>query len=332
MKKIVLAALIGVTVFIFYSLSSSKKENFLSPLSTVFKKSAPEPIKPLEKYSFESLAEAKFESGDIKLEKVISDEEKYVSWLFSYLSEGKKVTGMANIPKTSGPFPAVIMIRGYTDKEIYFTGLETRKAAGVLSENGFLTLAPDFLGFGGSDNESEDILEARFTRPITILSLISSLKGLSSYNGRDTFLWAHSNGGQIAISILEITGKNYPSALWAPVTQSFPESVLGYIDPENISPESQLVLDRFSKFLKNYDPKKYDINSYLDKISAPIQIHQGGSDIWIPEKWQKDIIEKLENLGKKVDYYYYSKSDHNLKQDWDEVILKDIEFYKSHLN
>src|SRR4030043_219471 len=91
---------------------------------------------------------------------------------------GQKVTGMANLPKRQGKLPVIVMLRGYADDEIYFTGLGTRKSAGVFAENGFLTLAPDFLGFGGSETCSADILEARFERPVTVLNLLASIKNL----------------------------------------------------------------------------------------------------------------------------------------------------------
>jgi len=326
------ALVIAGIVLATFLILSQKDGNILSPLGSSLKKSTPQKQLSLEKYRFDALSKIKIENGEIKLERVISDEENYISWLFTYESQGKTISGMANIPKGKGPFPVIIMIRGYADKEMYFTGLGTRKAAGVFAENGFITLAPDFLGFGQSDSESEDILKARFARPVTVLSLLSSLNDFSHFDGKNAFLWGHSNGGQIAISVLEITGENYPTSLWAPVTQSFPESVLEYIDYDQITPESQLVIDRFDEFLKDYNPKDYDINSYLDKIAAPIQIHQGGSDNWVPEKWQEEIITKLEKLGKKVDYFYYPNSDHNLKQDWDRVVGRDVGFYKSLLN
>lgn len=333
MKKIVLGALIAAAVSVLLLVAVPQNDGkILSPISEKLRKDGSQKILPLDKYRFEALSQVEFEGGKIKLEKIIEEEEKYTSWLFSYQSQGKTVSGMANIPKGNGPFPVIVMIRGYADKEIYFTGLGTRKAAGVFAENGFVTLAPDFLGFGQSDNESDDILEARFVRPATVLSLLSSLENFSYSDGRNIFLWGHSNGGQIAISVLEITGKNYPAVLWAPVTQSFPESVLEYIDPENITPESQLVLDRFDKFLKNYNPKDYDINSHLDKINAPIQIYQGGNDSWVPASWQEETVAKLKSLGKSVDYFYYPSSDHNLKQDWDEVVEKNLSLYKSLLD
>jgi uncharacterized protein len=328
----------GIALLVFFKtpfiLFLSKNEGkILSPLGNNLKKSTPEKQLSLKKYRFEVLSETKFEGGEIKLEKIIAEEENYTSWLFSYSSQGKKVSGMANIPKGIGPSsPVIIMVRGWADKDIYFTGLGTRKAAGVFAENGFLTLAPDFLGFGQSDDESDDILEARFTRPVTILSLLSSLENFSLFDNKNIFLWGHSNGGQIALSVLETTGKNYPTVLWAPVTQSFPESVLQYINYDQITPESQLVIDRFDEFLKDYNPEDFDINTYLDRITAPIQIYQGGSDDWVPKEWQEEVVVKLENLGKKIDYFYYPNSDHNLKENWDEVVSKNIRFYKSFLD
>src|SRR4030042_1176882 len=173
------------------------QKGLLSPLSQNFLKQS----RPLEKYSFESLRGREYQGSEIKLEKVIKEEEKYTSWLFSFLSDGQKVTGMANLPKRQGKLPVIVMLRGYADDEIYFTGLGTRKAAGVFAGNGFFTLAPDFLGFGGLGTSSADILEARFERPITALNLIASIKSLPEANPDKIFLWGHSNGGQIALSV-----------------------------------------------------------------------------------------------------------------------------------
>jgi len=38
----------------------------------------------------------------------------------------------------------------------------TEKMADFLAKNGFLTLAPDFLGYGGSDSAFPDMLLTRF--------------------------------------------------------------------------------------------------------------------------------------------------------------------------
>jgi hypothetical protein len=135
---------------------------------------------------------------------------------------------------------------------LYSTGTGSRPAASYFAKNGYMTIAPDFLGYGGSDSESGNIFETRFqtyTTAISLLKAIEQMKSdktvLSVSNAIEnpsristrfsTFeylnLWAHSNGGQIALTTLEVTKSSYPTTLWAPVTKGFPYSVL-YYTPE----------------------------------------------------------------------------------------------------
>jgi len=328
----------GLSLLIFFPDQSSSK--ILSPLSGRSQRPTEKP-KPLEKYYFENLRERSYPGSEVNLEKQLAFREgnpasipgvyTYTSWLFSFISDGKKVTGMANIPNKEGKMPVVVMLRGYADDEIYFTGLGTRKAAGVLAENGFITLAPDFLGFGSSDSPPEDVLEARFTRPITVLNLIASIKSLPQADEERLFLWGHSNGGQIALSVLEISQRNIPTTLWAPVTMAFPRSVLNYMDDyENLDELGKQVYNRIREFSQNYEPEKVSIAAYFQDIQAPIQVHQGGSDYLVKEEQTDQFVQKMRDLNKEITYFTYPKSDHNLKEDWDEVVKRDIEFFKNY--
>jgi len=325
-------ALLGV---LFFLPSQVGQKSPISPLGSNFFNRP----KTLEKYSFENLRKREYQGSEIKLEKVIKEEEGYTSWLFSFQSDGKKVTGMANLPKKSGKLPVIIMIRGYADDQIYFTGLGTRKGAGVFAENGFITLAPDFLGFGGSDTLSVDIsspretnlfiLEARFERPITILNLLASIKNLPQADPDKIFLWAHSNGGQIALSVLEINRKSIPTVLWAPVTKGFPESVLQYMG--EMDDQGLKVKKAIDDFLSLYESKDFSIDQYWPDIKAPLQVHQGTADEYIHTEWTDSFVLQLKNLGKNVIYYKYPRNDHNLSRDWDLVIQRDLQFFKKFL-
>jgi len=310
---------------IFFLPSFYPQQGLISPLSQNFFKQQ----KPLEKYSFENLRKRTYEGSEIELEKVIKEEEKYTSWLFSFQTDGQKVTGMANLPKKQGKLAVIIMLRGYADDEIYFTGLGTRKAAGVFAENGFITLAPDFLGFGSSDTSSADILEARFERPVTVLNLLASVKNLPQANPDKIFLWGHSNGGQIALSVLEISQKNIPTVLWAPVTKGFPESVLQYMT--EMDDQGLKVKKAIDNFQNLYTSKYFSIDQYWQDIQAPLQVHQGTADEYIQTEWTDNFVQTLKNLGKKVTYYQYPDNDHNLSKDWDLVIQRDLEFFKKNL-
>ena len=329
MKRHFLLVLVAVLCLIFlallFFLPSRRNGILISPLGQNFFKQP----KPLEKYSFENLRKREYQGSEIKLEKIIKQEEKYTSWLFSFQSDGKKITGMLNLPKKEGKKPVVVMIRGYADDQVYFTGLGTRKGAGVFAENGFITLAPDFLGFGGSDTSSADILEARFERPITVLNLLASIKNLPQADPNKTFLWAHSNGGQITLSVLEISQKPIPTVLWAPVTKGFPESVLQYMG--EMDDQGLKVKKAIDDFLNLYDSKGYSIDQYWGNMEAPLQVHQGTADEYIHADWTDNFVQTLKDLGKNVTYYKYSRNDHNLSRDWDLVVQRDLEFFKKNL-
>jgi len=326
MKRHFLLVLAAVLCLIFlallFFLPSRRNGILISPLGQNFFKQPG----PLEKYSFENLKKREYQGSEIKLEKVLQEENFYTSYLFSFQSDGKKVTGMFNMPKKQGKLPVIVMLRGYADDEIYFTGLGTRKGAGVFAENGFITLAPDFLGFGGSDTSSTDILEARFERPITVLNLLASIKNLPQADPNKIFLWGHSNGGQIALSVLEINKKAIPTVLWAPVTKGFPESVLQYMG--EMDDQGLKVKKAIDDFQNLYDSNYYSIDHYWHDVQTTIQVHQGTADEYIKTEWTDSFVQTLKALGKNVTYYKYPRNNHNLSRDWDTVVARDLQFFK----
>lgn len=312
----------------------------------------------LDKYSFENLPKINIAPGVIEMKNIEKENNKFNSYLFSFKFDPnldgktyKKTTGQINLPNAKGKFPLILMLRGYVDQKLYKTGDGTRNAASYFAENGFITIAPDFLGYGNSDKEAENIFEARFQTYVTVLSLLKTLEELpnnpdllsfsngnipnvsrltnSLINHLTVFLWGHSNGGQIALITLEVTGKKYPTALWAPVSKPFPYSILYYTDESD--DKGKLIRQELAKFERDYDVEKYSLDNYLDRIKAPLQIHQGTADDAVPKKWTDDLAEKLLNLNLDLNYYVYSGADHNMKPVWNTVVKRDLEFFHSFL-
>ena len=283
-------------------------------------------------YTFDALSKKIFPLGKIILTSVMKKEAKFTSYVFTYQSDSKTISGMANIPVGTGKFPVIVLLRGYADSQNYHVGLGTERSANFLAENGFLTLAPDFLGYGYSDWEDKDILVARFYRPVEVLNLLSAVGSLPSADSSSMGLWGHSNGGQIALSILEITGKNYPTVLWAPVSLGFPECVLTYLGTQE--EVGNPVKEKVDEFLINNDPKKYSITEYFDRIKAPFIIHQATTDELIKPEWTKKLAERLKNYGNSVDFYQYPRENHNFnryEETGDILRERDLEFFNKYL-
>jgi len=303
LKIVLFGSVITLICFLGLYWLISQNKVFLSPLS-------PEKIKvDYNPYSFPNLKTRPYYPSEIAFEKILKHEEKFTSYLFSFSVDGRRITGMANVPKGEGPWPVALLIRGWVDEEIYQTGLGTEKMADFLAQNGFLTLAPDLIGFGGSDQAFPDMLQTRFFQPITIITLLDSLGNLPQADPEKVVLWGHSNGGQIALSVLEITEKNIPTSLWAPVSAPFPESILHYTD--ELEDQGQLIKKTLAEFEKEYSVSQYSIDSFYGQIQAPLIVHQGIQDESIPLKWTENLIKSLNDLNKEVVYYKYAGENHN---------------------
>jgi len=281
--------------------------------------------KPLEKYTIENLI--KTEVKTVKIE--IND--NIFSFNFDPTLQNmveKKVTGLINIPEKDGPFPIVVLLRGYVDQSIYTTGTGTKRVGEYFSENGYITLAPDFLGYGSSDIESSNIFEARFQTYTTVLTLLKSInkENFPQWDNRNIFIWGHSNGGQIALTVLEITGEKYPTVLWAPVTENFPYSVLFYTNESE--DRGKFIRKELSKFESEYDVDKFSLTNYLDRINAPIEYHYGTNDDAIPLEWRDRFVNQMKSLNKDFKNYNHPSADHNMNPLWGDVIDKTLNFYQ----
>lgn len=333
----------------------------LSGLSDVVE---PPPPNPYPAYRFEALENTAFRSQPLTITEVLDSEPAFTSYIVRWdvpdLVGGKsqRVTGQLNLPTGEGPFPIIIMNRGYVEREQYQTGIGTKNAAAVLARNGYITIAPDFLGYGGSDPEPEDGLLARFQRPVTVLQLLKNLENLTILTdvsqpiqptiGDDNAtpvasvqknlfasdrigMWGHSNGGQISLSVLEISNRRLPTTLWAPVSKPFPYSVLYYTDE---SPDGGLYLRQqlswFESTLEN-TASEYSILTHPERIVGPVQIHQGGADDAIPLEWSQQLLTTLDDADVEATLYTYPGADHNLQPDWNTVVQRDLQFFAAEL-
>ncbi len=284
----------------------------------------------LDKYSFSRLQSRTYQPTHIALERIIAKKPEYTAYLFSFLSDGKRVTGQLNLPNAPGKKPVIMMIRGFVDKDQYKTGVGTRPAAEYFAQHGYITIAPDFLGYGESDQESSDVLESRFEKPVTVLNLLASIPTLQQVNPKKIGIWGHSNGGQIALSVLEISRKAYPTTLWAPVTMKFPDSILQFVD--ELPDKGDYLKTQLDIFHERYADADYSIDQYLDAIAAPLQLHQGTKDESVPIAWSLTFVEKVKALKKPVRYFQYEGENHSFgRGQWSTVVQRDLAFFAQHL-
>ncbi len=317
----ILALLLG---FIIFFQKHPEQLQIISPLG-----STQTNVKPLAKYTIPALSTSSFKPSTITFGESTNTTDSFVVMPFSFVSEGKTVSGLAHMPIGKGPFPVIVQFRGYVDPSIYTPGVGTERTAEVFAAHGFISLAPDFLGYGTSDPLSGDIFKDRFETYTTALSLISSISTISQADASRVGIWGHSNGGQIAITVLEILQKPIPTVLWAPVTKPFPYSILYYTD--DAPDHGKYLRKELAAFETQYDVEQYSLTNFIDRIQGPVQLQQGGSDEAVPIAWSTAFIEQLKQTNTKVTYSTYTGADHNMVPDWNTAVLKDVEFFRTYL-
>jgi uncharacterized protein len=300
--------------------------------------------KPLLAYTFKNLKQTIFQATQITLGPVRSENADSFSQFF-YFSVPKtpgsitmfKVSGLMNIPKKAGKHPVIVMFRGFIPDNIYTPGAGTQPSAAVFAKNGFITIAPDFLGFGESSSPSADPFENRFQTYTTALSLLSSLTTLNTaldlrYNATISAdltkigVWGHSNGGHIALSALAISGVTFPTVLWAPVSASFPYSILYYTN--EYDDQGKALRKTLADFEKIYNTDDFSPSNYYSWIKAPLLINQGLSDVEVPYWWSETLVTTLKNDNVDVNLVKYSNSDHNfLPAGWTDAVSNSTTFF-----
>lgn len=376
MKRIILiCSLCTLTFFAGWFRASwwpeSHQTGLINPL---FPQPSPTPT-PLQQYSLSNLKSRTYHESPLKLESVLSEEADFTSYLFSFQTMGKTMTGQINLPnsptQTQLTQPKIIlMIRGYAPPETYSTGVGTRNAAAVFAQQGYITVAPDFFGYGESDPEFSDSWEARLAKPVQMIELIHSLPAnqwttdssvgdvnMSQWQFQHSQLgiWAHSNGGQIALSVLEVLSQPLPTTLWAPVTAPFPYSVLYYSD-ENAD-EGKEAREYVHLFEQLYDVFDFSLTQHVNWLTGPILLQHGTGDDIAPRIWSDEFADKIEAenelratvadltasqaaqfalthpLSDPIDLSYktYPGADHNLQPGWNQAVQDDLEFFNKNL-
>lgn len=337
---IILIMMLGVGFYLFFF----RNEAIKSPLGQELKNI----IKPLDKYTFENLKKREFPLNPITFGKVLKDEKKYTSRIFYYnidkealgTSRPQKVSGLINTPKEKGTYPVIIMYRGFVPREKYFIGNGTQRSGEYFAQNGFITVAPDFLGYGESDTPKVSSIEERFQTYPAALQVLQSVKTLNSALAATQSgsvkadldkigIWGHSNGGHMSLSVLAITGKSYPTVLWAPVSKPFPYSILYFTD--DIDDHGKALRKVVADFEKDYDAEKYSPTNFEKDIKTSFQIHQGEADEAVPVRWSDQLVESLKKNNQDVEYFTYPGADHNMAPLWNTAVARSLFFFQKKL-
>ena len=255
--------------------------------------------------------------SEIRLHTAAARHDDYTSYLMSYTSDDLHITGMATIPAGPGPFPVVLLNHGYVLPSQYATGVGTRVMADALGRRGILTLASDYRGLGGSQDDAQFSLGARLEFVIDVLNLASAAREFPEAQPGRVGVWGHSLGGELAIRAGVVDPQIGPIALWAPLSV--------WID--DISDYYRVPTSRSSDQLR----AALSAGNYLEGLNGPVDIHQGAEDRAVNPAWASKLRLAMEAAGVASNLYVYPGVGHLLSANAQTVVRNSAEFLRRNL-
>ncbi|HNS03469.1 MAG TPA: alpha/beta fold hydrolase [Anaerolineae bacterium] len=291
-----------------------------SPTPTVTPTPTPNPYLA---YTVEGLRTRAYPGGEISITSYWEETDAFTRYYITYPSDDLTISGMMAVPKGQGPFPVIILNHGYIPPSEYWTGADTYDASTYLASRGFLTISPDFRGWGRSDS-GENIFRTGLA--IDVMNLISSLPSLPQADPARVGIWGHSMGGGAVSWVMAVDPRVKASLLYAPVSADARDRRRFGGGSGNPSGDDRLWSDD-PTFLDKISP----IN-YFDAVSGVVQIHQGTADATTPPRWAEAIQRALQAAGKQVEYFSYEGQGHALRGDaWRAFMQRTADFFAANL-
>ncbi len=298
---------------------------------------------PLAAYTVEELSVRSYPGGLIQVRSVLTKTDTFTRYYIDYPSDGLTITGIMQAPQGEGPFPVIILNHGYIPRDLYWSGADTSSAAGYLNRQGYLTIAPDFRSWGGSDTDNSFFSTGQV---IDVLNLISSLPSLPNADLTRIGMWGHSMGGGITMKAITIDSRIKAAVLYAPVSANDAEVLArwgpgcrpnqAYSLADKCGGAEILVSDIEEGLFRAYidavqNPEllyQTSAINYVDLIVAPVQIHIGTADTNTPPEWSATINEALRMAGKEVEYFTYPGQGHLLRgESWQLFMARVTDFF-----
>jgi dipeptidyl aminopeptidase/acylaminoacyl peptidase len=281
----------------------------------------------MDEFTIPGLRARDYPGGTITVRSVLTYTDVFTRYYIDYPSDDYVITGIMQVPQGQGPFPVVILNHGYIAPGNYWSGADTWRAAEYLSAHGYLTLAPDFRGWGQSDNAPNFFWTGQV---IDSLNAISALESVPAADTNRIGMWGHSMGGGATTDAITVDSRIDAAVIYAPTRADKMASRRYRRTPPVDDDYFDWTWDRAyfdARRDSNFLTKASPIN-YMHLVEMPVQVHIGSADTMCPPQWSEEIRDALQDAGKDVEYFSYTGAGHAFHgDDWRLFMERVTEFF-----
>lgn len=305
----------------------------------------PEPkpeTRPAPEVSVLGLSEQRHRGDRLRLGAVREETATYTSYDVTYRSrsstrtgpEAYTISGVLNVPKGRGPFPAVVLAHGYIDPAVYVRGQGVTRERGYLAARGYVALHVDYRNHAESTDDPDYQLRMRLGYSADVINAVKALRASDDVRVDDDriALFGRSMGGGVVLkALVAAPGLVQAAAPWASVSsleaQNFDQFQRG--DPEDDARTSALA-QRWG--LPEHNPQFWKRNSsrpYFERITEPVLMVHGRFDDTCPPAWARATERALEDAGVDARLAWYDDG-HAFGPAFNSAMDRTIAFFRQH--
>jgi dipeptidyl aminopeptidase/acylaminoacyl peptidase len=264
------------------------------------------------------LAEQRHRGDRLRLGAVRERTPAYTSYDVTYRSrtttrrgeESYAISGVLNVPRGRGPFPAVVLAHGYIDPAFYVRGQGMTRERGYLAARGYVALHVDYRNHAESDDDPLFQTRMRLGYSADVINAVKALRRSTDVPVDDdrVGLFGRSMGGGVVLKALEAEpGLVQAASAWASVSSLEGENYDRFIRPD---PEDAGLRDQLTRRYGTPEQNRafWRANSsrpYLDRITEPVLMVHGRFDDTCPPRWAVATHRALTTAGVNTQLAWY---------------------------
>ncbi|KKT88587.1 MAG: Peptidase S9 prolyl oligopeptidase active site domain protein [Candidatus Moranbacteria bacterium GW2011_GWC2_45_10] len=281
-----------------------------------------------------AMSQKEFQGNDLKLGRILDENESYTRYHITYKSEGFTISGIMNVPKGEGPFPILVLNHGYIDPKVYTNGQGLKREQDFFARNGYVVLHSDYRSHAQSDFDPANEVRPRSGYVEDVLNAVSALEksNFAFVDKENIGMLGHSMGGGITTNVM-VTKPDAAKAfvLLAPIHADYEKNFDRWV--KTTWPETaQEFYDTYGTKEDNPDFWR-DISAinFISNVKAPVMLHQGTADAEFPYTWAHDLVDAFEKNSREITYHEYPGEGHIFYGAQPIAMQRTLEFFDDNL-
>lgn len=261
-----------------------------------------------------------YDGRGLRLGRELASTGSYRQHTVTYRSGKLRISGVLNVPRGKGRFPALVLAHGYIDPAIYTNGRGMARELDRFGAEGFVTLHVDYRNHAGSDDDPAADRRLRLGYTEDVINAVLALRRWKGPVDDDRVgMVGRSMGGGVVYNVLVVKpGLVDAAVVFAPVSSNTMDNFERWIRPDpSRSPLAAQIIERYGeptkarRFWRNVSPR-----TFFDRVTEPVLIHHGTSDDSCPIVWSRRTAAAMDRAGVDVTLRIYDGEEHAFGPQW----------------